>query len=93
MNIDVSNSAPEIMLQMYFLFLSAEIICGFTSIFVDMCYVDPFPFGFSFRIKWPPLDILKLVITTLSNEYNKVAFVRVEKNFTGKIFLIYGDIS
>ena len=74
--------APGFMLQMGFSFFIVESILRFTSTFVDICYVASWAFGFLSRSKRPPLDILKFLVTTLSNQYNKVAFVWVDKDGT-----------
>ena len=44
-NIDVSKFSPGFMIQMDFSSLNVEIIRGFTSTFVDMCYATLYPFG------------------------------------------------
>ena len=41
------------------------------SIYFDTSY----PFGFPYRSKVPPLDILKFLVTSLNNKDNKVAFI------------------
>ena len=56
---DVSKLSPGFMLQMDFAFFNVESIRGFTSIFVDICCTTSYPFGFTFRSKLPPLDILR----------------------------------
>ena len=65
------------MLQMYFAFFNIESIRGFTSTFVAICSATSYPFGFYYKSKRPPLDILKLLVTTLRNQDKKVAFIRV----------------
>ena len=62
-----SKSPPGFMLQMYFSFLNVESIRGFTSPFVAICSVNSHPFGFPSRSNCPPLDIIKFLVTTLSN--------------------------
>ena len=39
-----------------------------------------YPFGFISIIKWLPIEILKLLFTTLRNQYNKYVFMRVEED-------------
>ena len=38
------------------------------------------PFRFPYISKFPPLYILKLLLTALKNQYNKVALVRVDED-------------
>ena len=68
------------MLQMDFAFFNVESIRGFTSNFVAICSSDSYPFRFPSRSKFPPLDILKCLFTTLINQDKKVAFVRVDED-------------
>ena len=68
------------MLQIYFSFINVESIRGFTSIFVAIFSSTSCPFGFPDRSKRPHLDILKFIATTLINQYNKVSFVKVDKD-------------
>ena len=63
------------MLYMDFSFFGVESISRFTSTFVAICSTNSYPFGFTFRSKCPPLEILKLFVTTLSNQDKKVAFI------------------
>ena len=74
--IDVSIFSPGFMLQIDFMIFNVEIIYGFTSTFVAICSATSHPFYFPSRSKRPPIDILKLLVTKFSNQYNKVAFVR-----------------
>ena len=67
------------MLQMDFSFFNNESICGFTSTFVNICSATSYLFGFPSRIKRPPIDILKFLAATLSNQDKKVVFVRVDE--------------
>ena len=67
------------MLQMDFVVFNVEIIRGFNSIFLIICSATLYPFGFPYRGKLPPLDVLKFLFTTLSNQDNKVAFIRVDE--------------
>ena len=76
----VSKFPPGFMLQMDFAFFNGESIRGFTSNFVAICSATSHPFGFPSRSKRPPLDILKFIITTLSNQDNKFAFIRVDED-------------
>ena len=46
---------------------------------MDIKSATSYPFGFSFRSKRTPLDTLTLLFTTLSNQYNKVAFIQVDR--------------
>ena len=77
---DVSKFAPGFMLQMDFAFSNVESIRVFTSNFVTIFSATAYPFRFLSRIKSPPLDILKFLITALRNQDNKVAFIRVDKD-------------
>ena len=65
------------MLQMDFAFLNVESISGFTSTFVAIISATSCPFGFPYRSKRLPLDILKFIVATLSNQDNKSSFIRV----------------
>ena len=77
--IDVSKFSHGFMLQRNFKFFIVEIICGFISTFLHICYDAPYPFWFFFRSKRPPLDIFKFLVATLSNQYNKVTFIRLDE--------------
>ena len=44
---------------------------------MDICYANSYTFGFPYRSKRPPLDILKILVAALRNQDNKAAFVRV----------------
>ena len=68
------------MLQMDFEFLNIESIRGFTSTFMDICFATSYPFGFSSRIKRPPLNILKFPVTTLSNQDKTISFIQVDED-------------
>ena len=68
---------PGFMLQMDSEFFNVEIIRGFTSNFVAICSAPSYPFGFPPRSKRPHLDILKFLVTTLSNHDNKFPFVQL----------------
>ena len=72
------------MLQMDFVFFNIESNCGFTSTFVAIYSATSYPFGFTSRRKHPPLEILKYIVTTLSNQDKKDAFTQVDE---------YGEIS
>ena len=76
---DISKFAPGFMLQMAFVFFIVEIIRGFTSTFVALCFDNSFPFGYTSRNKCSTLDILKLLVTTLRKQYKKFAFVWVDE--------------
>ena len=81
---DISEFAPGFRIQMDFSFFNVESISGFTSTFVAICSATSYPFGFTSRIKRPPLDILKFIVSTLRNQDKKVAFVQVDE---------YGELS
>ena len=68
------------MLQIDFAFFNVESIHGYTSTFVAVCSDNSYPFGFSFRIKRPPLDVLIFIVTTLRNQDKKVAFILVDED-------------
>ena len=74
--IDVSIFPTEFMIQMNFSFLNVESIHVFTSTFKDIRYATSHPFGFLPRIKLPPLDILKFIVTISRNKDNKVSFIQ-----------------
>ena len=76
---DVSKFSPKFMLQMDFAFFDIESISGFTLTFVYMCSATSYPFVFPSRSKRPPLDILKLFVTTFRNQYKKFSFIKVDK--------------
>ena len=78
--IDVSIFFSGYMLQMYFSLFNVESIHRFTSTFVDIFSAPSWTFGFPSRIKFIPLDILKLLVATLRNQYNKVALVQVDED-------------
>ena len=68
------------MIQLDFAFFNVESIREFTSTFVAVCAATSYPFGFLSRSKIPPLDILQLIVTKLSNQYNKVVFIKVDED-------------
>ena len=68
------------MLQIDFAFFNVESIRGFTSTFVNICSDTSHPFGFPYRSKRTPLDILKFLVTTLRNQDKKVALTRVDED-------------
>ena len=74
---DVSISPPGFMLQMDFSFFNVEKIRGFTSTFVDICSATSYPFGFPPRRKRAPFDIFRKIVIKLSNQDEKVAFIRI----------------
>ena len=80
--IDVLEFPPGFMLQMDFSFFNVEIIHGFTSTFVAICSASSRPFKFTSRGKRPPLDTIKFIVTTLRNQDNKFALIRVDKDGT-----------
>ena len=61
-------------------FFNVEIIHGFTSTFVSIFSANSYPFGFPYRIKRPPLDILKYIFTSLSNQDKKLVFIPVNED-------------
>ena len=65
---------------MDFAFFNAGIIRGFTSTFVAIYSATSYPFGFPSRSKRIPLDILKILVSTLKNQDKKVAFIRVDED-------------
>ena len=77
---DVSKFAPGFMLQMDFEFFNVEIIRGFIYTFVSMCSATSYPFGFQIRSKRLPLDILKIIVNKLINQYKKVVFIWVDED-------------
>ena len=66
------------MIQMNFAFFNVEIICIFTSNFVDILSYTSYSFGFLFIRKRSPIENFKLLVTILGNQYNKVALIRVD---------------
>ena len=67
------------MSEMNFEFLNVESIRGFTSTFLAICSATSNPFGFPSKIKLPHLDIVKFLVTTLSNQDKKVALIQVDE--------------
>ena len=78
--IDVSKHFPGSMLQIDFAFFNVEIICGFTSTFVDICSDTSNPFVFLPRSKHQTLNTLKFFITILRNQDKKVSFIQVDED-------------
>ena len=68
------------MLQMDFSFFNVKSIRGFTLTFVAIYSDTSYPFGFTSRIKLPPIDILNFFVDTLINQDKKVAFIRVDED-------------
>ena len=68
------------MLQMDFSFFDVDSILGFTLTFVAVCSDTSHPFVFPYRIKLPPLDILKFIVDKLINQYKKFAFIRFDED-------------
>ena len=77
---DVSKFSPGFMLQMDFAFFNVESILRFTSTFEDVCSATSYPFGFPYRSKRLPLDILKFIVATLRNQDKKVSFIIVDED-------------
>ena len=46
---------------------------------MDICSATSHPFGFPYRIKRLPPDILKFIVTALINQDKKVAFIRIDE--------------
>ena len=67
------------MIQADSAFFNVESIHGFTSTFVAICSDTSHPFEFPFRGKRPPIEKLKFIVPTLSNQDKKVAFIRLKK--------------
>ena len=67
-SINVSELSPGIMLQVNFTFLDVEIICGFTLTFLDIYSYSSYPCGSPLRSKRLPLDELKFIFGTFSNQ-------------------------
>ena len=45
-----------------------------------ICSTISYYFGFLSRSKHPPLNILKILVATLRDQYKKVAFIRVDED-------------
>ena len=45
-----------------------------------ICYATSKTFEYSSKSKCPNLDILKVLVATFSNQYKKVAFIRVDED-------------
>ena len=61
----------------WFFSFNIESIHVFTLTFVAISSYTLYPFEFTSTIKLTPLDILKLLVTTLRNQDTKVAFIQV----------------
>ena len=68
------------MLQMDFKFFNVESTCRFTLTFVVTCYTTLYQFGFPSIKKRPPLDIIKLIFTTLRNQDKKFPLIQVNED-------------
>ena len=77
--IDVSKFVFGFVLQIKISFLNVEIIRGFTSTFLPICSTTSHLLVFTSRRKYPPLDILTVLITELNNDDTKFAFLLVDK--------------
>ena len=64
---------------MDFSFLNVESIHGFTSTFVAICYATSHPFGYPFRRKLPPLDVLNFLVNTSRNQDKKFTLIWVDE--------------
>ena len=64
---------------MNFAFFHVESIHGFTSTFADILSSTSWTFGFPSGSKCPLLDIIKCLVTTLSNYNKKDAFIRFDE--------------
>ena len=53
--------------------------------FLTICSVASYPFGFPSRITLPPIDTLKLLVITLRNQDKKVSLIVVERDRALKI--------
>ena len=73
------QNPPWVNASNQFFVFNVESIRGFKSTFVAICYDTSHPFGFTSIIKWTHLDIIKLIVTTLSNQDKKVAFIQVDE--------------
>ena len=77
---DISKFPPGFMLQMDFVFFNVEIIREFTSTFVAICSTTSYLFGLPSRSKRQTLDILKFLVTTLSNQDKNFSFIRFDED-------------
>ena len=68
------------MLQIYFDFFDVGVIRRFASTCVAICSATSYPFGSPSIIKITPICILKFLFTTLGNQDDKFAFIRVDEN-------------
>ena len=74
----VSKVSTRYMLQMDFSLFNIERIHGFHSNSLTICTVTSHPFGLQSRRKISPIDILKCLVTKLSNQNKKITFIRVD---------------
>ena len=79
LTIDVSKPTPGFMLQIDFVFFNVEIIPGFTSTFVAICYATSHPFVFSPIKKHLLIDILEFLVPKLRNQDKKVALIQIDE--------------
>ena len=64
---------------MDFAFFNVKITRRFTSTFVAICSTNSHLFGFTPRRKLPPLDKLKVLVTTLKNQDDIFALIRYDE--------------
>ena len=53
---------------------------------MSVCSATSYPFGFSYRIKSPPIEILKFLVTILRNQDKKVTFIQVDEDGARAIY-------
>ena len=76
----VSKFPPGFMLQPYFLFSMLKASVDLPQLLWLYSQIHHIQFFFLSRTKTPPLDILKLLVAALINQYDKVTFVRLDKD-------------
>ena len=78
--IDVLEFDICFMLHICFAFFKCWIHPCIYVAFFDVCPATSYTFGFPSRIKRPPIEILKLLVTTFSNQDNKAAYIWVDED-------------
>ena len=68
------------MFQIGFAFFNVEIIRGFNSNFVAIYSDTSYLFGLPSKSKNPPIEILKIPVTTLRNHNKKVVIIQVDED-------------